>query len=150
MSSDKIDRWFKKNLVDNLDVLIVDGIDGGGWLAFGSYQILPNEQGFSVLYYNSPQGDFSSKRTAISYCVADRLNQQRLAREIQILDQKKQQLDTDVGFARLQAQAAKDPNTREMLLTKIQTKETTRRVVTAELEKCVNSAKYLQLRGFSK
>lgn len=149
MNKEKIDRWFEKNFVDNLDVLIVDG-PGDGWLAFGVYQIRPIEQGFRVLHYDSPQGDFSSKRSAISYCVADRLKQQRLAREIQILDQKKQQLEADVGFARVQAQNTKNADLKEMILAKIQTKETTKKVVTAELEKCVNSAKYLQLRGFSK
>lgn len=150
MHSEKVNRWFEKNFLDNFDILIVDGVTGGGWLAFGVYQIKPVDQGFKVLHYDNPQGVFGSKRTAISYCVADRLNQQQLAREIQILDQKKQQLDADVGFAHSQARTTKNADLKEMILAKIQPKETTRKVVTAELEKCVNSAKYLQLRGFSK
>lgn len=149
MSSAKINQWIEKEFVKNLGSIIIDGTDRGGWLAFGVYQIIPVGSRFQVLHYDNHQGDFSTKRSAISYCVADKLNQQALAKNIKILDEKKQQLDADVGFCRDQIQNAKNIDFKEMVLTKIQTKEATKKVVVAELEKCVNSAKYLQLRGFS-
>jgi len=150
MSADeKLTRWFEKNLSEHISRIIIDGLDGDGLLAFGAYQIKPTDGKFRVWYYSDLQSDFSSCRVALSYCVADHNEQLRLARDIQVLDSKKQQLDADVMFAKEQARCTKNTNAREIILTKIQTKEATRRLVTAELEKCIKSAKYLQLRGFS-
>jgi len=150
MITGKIERWIEKEFVRNLDSIIIEGTEQGGWVVFGVYQIVPVGSRFQVLHYDDYQGDFSNKRSAMSYCVANKLNQQTLARNIKTLDEKKQQLDADLGFSWTQIHNAKNASLKEMILTKIQNKENTKKVVTAELEKCINSAKYLQLKGFAK
>lgn len=149
-TQEKLYKWFEKNFNENVSCMIFESPDGQGWVAFGFYQIKPANGKFQVWYYENLQAEFGDQRSALSYCIADRLQQVRLAREIQILDNKKQQLEADVGFARAQARQCRSADAREMILSKIQTKHAMQQVVTAELEKCVNSAKYLQLRGFSK
>jgi len=144
----KLERFAERELKRVYTELIIDD-EQGGYVAFGRYYLRPQDSGIAVYQSEDLVAVFSNKRTAISYCVADRFNQLKLAREIEILDFDKQKLDTDLETSHLQITRTKSTDLREMIQTKIQNKLATRRVVNAELEKCLNSAKYLQLRGFS-
>lgn len=93
---------------------------------------------------------FTNKRTAISWCVADNAKQYSLARNIQILDNKQQSLAADIHCRRSQAQRSTKSQFAETVMTKLSIKIQRYNSIQSELEKCVNSAKYLQLKGFAK
>jgi len=78
------------------------------------------------------------------------LQQYRLAQNIRILDNKKQTLTADIYCRRGQADCSSRPEFREMVRTKLAPKIENLTLLNQELEKCLNSAKYLQLRGFAK
>jgi hypothetical protein len=82
--------------------------------------------------------------------VADNAKQYNLARTIQILDNKQQSLAADIHCRRSQAQRSVKSQFSETVMTKLSVKIQRYHSVQTELEKCVNSAKYLQLKGFAK
>jgi outer membrane murein-binding lipoprotein Lpp len=144
----KLERWAQREISRNLKHMIVDD-ESGAYVAFGHYHLEPCDAGYSVSTWDRLIHTFSNKRTAISWCVADKYHQYNLANNIQTLDSKRQQLASDIYCRRANAQQGRTEDFYETVNTKIQPKQELLDSVTAELEKCINSAKYLQLRGFS-
>lgn len=120
-----------------------------GYLVFGKYVVRQQGPEFIVYNYDDLVGTFSSKKTAISWCIADRYKQYKLSFEIRSLDSKKSQLSADITTRRRLGELAKSSAATELIETKLEPKIRYYNSVKAELEKCINSAKYLQLRGFS-
>jgi hypothetical protein len=120
-----------------------------GYLVFGQYVIKEADHGFDVFRYNDQVGSFGSKKAAMSWCIADSCKQYRLSFEIQSLDSKKSQLSADISTRRQVGEMSKHSSITELIETKLEPKIRYYNSVKAELEKCINSAKYLQLRGFS-
>lgn len=144
----KLERWAEREVRRNLHTMIVDD-ESGGYVAFGRYHLRPNYQTFEVYTLGENLvGTFSNKRTAISWCVADNNNQFKLAQSIRQLDTKKQILSADIHCRRQLADRSRDAGFSEVVLTKLQPKVLQHTWVDQELEKCLNSAKYIQLRGF--
>ena len=145
----KLERWAERELRRVYTELIIDD-EQGGYVAFGRYHLRPESSGFAVYHSDDLVATFSSKRTAMSWCVADRLQQYRLAQNIRILDIKKQSLTADIHCRSGQAERSSRPEFKEMVRTKLAPKQAQLITLNHELEKGLNSAKYLQLRGFAK
>ena len=146
---DKLERFAEQEIKRNIHTLIVPD-DNGGYVAFGQYHLVPDTQGYRVYTLTSDVSSlFSNKRSALGWCVADRYNQLNLAQNIRILDQKKQILEADIHCRRTTAERSKTQDFYETVNTKIQPKIDKYNSLNAELEKCLNSAKYLQIRGFN-
>ena len=146
----KLERFAERELKRVYTELIIDD-EHGGYVAFGRYHVRPQPAGFAVYYHSDDLVSlFSSKKTAMSWCVADHLQQHGLAQNIRILDNKKQTLTADIHCRRGQADRSSRPEFREMVRTKLAPKIENLTLLDQELEKCLNSAKYLQLRGFAK
>jgi hypothetical protein len=128
--------------------VIIDD-DTGCYVAFGRYYLEPTDSGCSVSTWDRHIHTFSNRRNAISWCVADKYHQYNLANNIQTLDSKKQQMTADIHCRQARAQRGSSEDFYEIVITKIQPKQELLNSVIAELEKCINLAKYLQLRGFS-
>lgn len=120
-----------------------------GYLAFGQYHLKPNVDRYDVYHYEDFVASFSNKRTAISWCIAERYKQYKLSFEIRNLDSKKSQLSADISTRRRSGEISKNSIRAEIIETKLEPKIRYYNSVKAELEKCVNLAKYIQLRGFS-
>jgi len=144
----KLERFAERELKRNIHTMIVPD-DEGGYIAFGKYRLVPVLAGFEVYTTNDLVDLFSSKRSAISWCIADNNNQLNLAQTIKVLDKKKQILAADIHCRRTVATHARDKGFSEIVNTKIQPKLDCYNSLAAELEKCLNSAKYLQIRGFN-
>jgi hypothetical protein len=144
----KLERWAEKQILESIHNLIIDD-EEGGWVVFGCYYLTETDQGYNVHKYSSSMGTFASKRSAVSWCVADKNRQLNLAITIKKLDMQKSLVAADIECRRSVANRSRDPLFRETVRTKIEPKITYYKSVSAELEKCINSAKYLQLRGFS-
>ena len=145
----KLERFAERELKRVLSELIIED-DSGGLVAFGRYYLKADSAGVTVSQSNDLVAVFSNKKTAISWCVADRLSQYRLAQNILILDKKKQTLSADIVCRSGQRDRSRRADFREMVLTKLAPKQAQLTMLNQELEKCLNSAKYLQLRGFAK
>jgi hypothetical protein len=144
----KLERWAERELLRNISHVIIDD-DSGSYVAFGDYYLVPNVEGCTVSTWDRQIHTFANKRTAISWCVADKYQRYRLANNIRLLDTRKQQLMSDIRCRSARAHHSADEDFYDTVNTKLQPKETALASIINELEKCIDLAKYLQLRGFS-
>jgi phosphoglycerate-specific signal transduction histidine kinase len=144
----KVERWAERELYRHIDNIIVND-NSNGFIAFGRYHLRPSTNGCWIDLETATVGHFSSKKTAISWCVADRYHQYKLANQIQTLDQKKQLLAADVDCRRRQIAHSKNAEFTETVTAKILPKISQLTSINAELDKCLKTAKYFQIRGFS-
>ena len=144
----KLEDFAERELRRNIDSIIVD--DGSGALVvFGRYYIEPNGTRFSVSTWDREIHSFSSKKTAMSWCTADNQQQYNLSNSILVLDRKKQALAADIYCRKTVGERGRHESFYEIVNMKIQPKIDLYNSVNSELEKCVNRAKYLQIRGFN-
>ena len=144
----KLERWAEREIQRNLHKMIIDD-EQGGYVAFGKYYIRPLNNKFVVETWDREIHGFANKRTAISYCVADKVNHLNLANQILNLDRKQQILESDINTRRSLGGRSRSKEFAEIVNTKLQPKIDQHRMVVSELEKCINSAKYIQIRGFN-
>lgn len=122
--------------------------DAGEYELFGKYRIISCRPGFKVYCSASEIGTFSSTKTAVSWCVADKYQDFTLARQILHIDQQLENISNDI-FVRLGiANRSRRVQLREDIDTKLEPKIIRKKQLENQLIKCVNSAKYLQQRGF--
>jgi hypothetical protein len=144
----KVQRWTEREARRSLHTMIIDD-EKGGYVAFGRYQLKPTLHQVEVTVNNdSSVSVFSNKRTAISWCVADNYKQYGLAKIIKTLDHKKQALSADINYNKQVAHKGKNHEFQELVITKLESKVGHYSLVDRELEKCLNLAKYIQLKGF--
>lgn len=144
----KLEKFADREIKNLQDKLIVP--DGrGGYTAFGKYHIVPQKEHVVVQVKDHETLKFANKRTAMSWCVADKLQKYELARNILILDNKRQSLAADIHCRQQIANSSRSQDFYESVNTKIQRKIDYINMLESELEKCLNSAKYWQLKGFA-
>jgi hypothetical protein len=123
--------------------------DGKRFYAFDRYMIEPESTQFRVTKYSCDMGVFDSLRAATSWCIADKYNQIKLGMELKRLDQHKALLSSDIPVREALNRRSQDPLRREIIDTKLTTKKIQLRAISEQLDKCVNLAKYWQIRGFN-
>lgn len=143
----KLERWAEKEIQRNIHAMIIAD-DRGGFVAFGKYWIQPTETGYLVKTWSDEIHEFSNKKTAISYCVADNNNLINLAIRIKTLDTKQQLLANDIRCRRLQCNQTRSQDFYDSVDIKVQPTVVRHQAIATELEKCINMAKYIQIRGF--
>lgn len=123
--------------------------DGDRYLAFGKYSICCRDNEYIVEDAANTYGQFSSTRIALAWCIADKLNDINLACRISSLDRLLIQHRNDIETRVAQANSTKSGIQWEIIISKVGHKRSQYNSVQSELTKCVNRAKYLQIRGFS-
>ena len=144
----KLERFAELEFQRNIAHIIVAD-DNGGIVAFGKYHIKPDSTGYTVATWDRDIHSFSTKRIAMAWCTADKYNQLNMGNEILVLDRKKQALAADIHCRRGVATQGRNEDFYEIVNIKIQHKVSQFNLVNSELEKCIKSAKYLQIRGFN-
>lgn len=144
----KLERFAERELRKNIDKLIIED-EHGGLIAFGKYYIESTKTAHVVRTWDRVIHNFSSRRAALAWCSADKFNQYTLASMILICDRKKQSLAADIYTRKSLGERGKHEMFYEIVNTKVQTKIDRYNSVSAELENCVNRAKYIQIRGFN-
>lgn len=144
----KVEQFAERELRKNIKTLII-GDDEGGLIVFGRYHLTAKKHTVQVLTLDDKVMEFSNKRTAMSWCVADSKNNINLANVIRNLDTKKQILEADIRCRAQVAEHSRHQDFYDLVTHKIQPKIDQLNSVSRELEKCLNSAKYLQLKGFN-
>jgi hypothetical protein len=122
--------------------------DDGVYQVFGHYRIQPNRPGYRVFCSATDVGVFSSTRTALSWCIADKHKAYNTARELLTTDNKLTALTHDITTRAALGDRSNNPALREMILTKLESKIIQKKLLENQLTKCVNWAKYIQQRGF--
>jgi hypothetical protein len=123
--------------------------DDGSYQVFDHYRIANEKSGYRVYCSATDVGIFGTTRSAMSWCIADKHKLYTLSRNILELDTKLRSLTSDIGTRAGIADASREPQFRETISTKLETKIIRKKQVEAELTKCVNWAKYIQHRGFN-
>ena len=144
----KLDRWAERELRRHADHIIITD-DDGAVIVFGKYRIVTESDCARVYSWDREISRFSNKRVAMSWCTADIQNQYGLCNMIMILDRKKQTLAADIYCRSTVGRQSRSEDFYEITTTKIQPKIAQYNLVSTELEKCVNQAKYIQIRGFN-
>ena len=148
MTLDKeFDRMFKQEFKGLAENMIFQN-DQGEYEVFSKYRIVPEKLGYRVYCSATEVGSFSTTKTALSWCIADKYTHHNLARDILTLDTKLSSLISDIAVRANLADRSKTPIFRETIETKLETKIIRKKQVEQELTKCVNYAKYCQQRGF--
>ena len=122
--------------------------DDGEYELFGKYRIVANRPGYTVYCHANAVGEFSSTKTAVSWCVADKYKNYNLAREIHNTDLRLTAVSNDVFVRAGVAGRSKRADFRESIDIKLETKIIRKKELENQLTKCINLAKYLQQRGF--
>ena len=142
--SQKLAALAEQELPKLLDHVIV--ADGEKYRVFGSYVLRQTTQGYALTYQDCPVGTFTSTRSAVAWCIADKNRQYNLANEIKHLDFTLLRLRNDIEVRGGQARKSHG-SFWETVTAKAQHKQSQRQQIENELTKCINSAKYWQLRG---
>jgi hypothetical protein len=146
-SNSEFDRIFRQEFRELTPNLIWQN-DAGVYEVFDRYRISPEKSGYKVECYATEVGRFSSTRSALSWCIADKNQSYNTAREILDVDQKLSALTHDIATRAAIGDRAKSPDLRETILVKLESKIIHKKLLENQLNKCVNWAKYIQQRGF--
>ena len=92
---------------------------------------------------------FGSVKTALAWCIAHKYQRYDVCRDIQDLDQQHRIGQADLEVRTQLAKRHGDPARRETVLLKIDHRRRQLAHVADRLTKCVNLAKYWQIRGFN-
>ncbi|CAB4138142.1 hypothetical protein UFOVP328_335 [uncultured Caudovirales phage] len=142
-----LEHWVRSELRSILPNCIWRN-DDGEYELFGKYRIVPNRPGYTVYCAANAVGNFSSTKTAVSWCVADKYRAYNLAREIHTTDTRLTAIANDMFVRAGVANRSKRADFRESVDTKLETKIIRRKALENQLTKCVDLAKYLQQKGF--
>jgi hypothetical protein len=144
----EFDRMFRQEFPDSINNLIYRD-DTGNYCVFDRYKIIPANPGYLVMCSATEVGVFGSTKSAMSWCIADKHQAYNLARDILTLDVKLTSLTSDINTRANVADRSRQPQFRETIETKLESKIIRKKKVESELAKCVNWAKYMQQRGFN-
>ena len=143
----RLERLLEQDLENLKNTAIIK--DGSRFYAFDRYLIEPCNNQYHVTKYSCDVGMFDSLRSATSWCIADKYNQIKLSMELQRLDRHKSLLRDDIAARESMINRIKDPVHKEIIISKLSTKKTQLKTISEQLDKCVNLAKYWQIRGFN-
>ena len=120
-----------------------------GYQLFEKYNVDLSGGEYSVTYNSVLVASFSSLKTAVSWCIADHYKQRSLAESIISLEQKRRVVANDVAVRKAILKKFKHSSRQETVELKLQTRRYKLQSLDEQLNKCVNMAKYWQLRGFN-
>jgi hypothetical protein len=143
----KLETFARRELLNLSDNLIVE--DDGKYFIFGKYTVEKIDNKFKVGCRDDLVGYFSSSKTAVAWCIADKLGQINTAIRLRQLDQEFIRYDQDIHAKQRLIAKSKDFNFQETVAVKLERQITQRRAIETEILKCVNLAKYWQYRGFN-
>jgi len=142
----ELERIFRQEFRGLADKTIFQD-DDGEYHVFGRYVIQPELGGYRVFCSATDVGVFTSTRTALSWCIADKHKSYALARDLQVLDQKLGHITNDIAVRAAVGDRSTRPQFREDIEIKLEGKIILKKQLELQLAKCVNQAKYYQQRG---
>jgi len=148
----------RENTVDLLSNIIKEGYNTvsrdaifktkNGYKLFGAYEVTCNVSFCSVTKGSQEPRYFSTIKIATAWCIADKINNINLARQIAELDVKCTSIKNDIDASKQRLACIKNNDMQDIVFAKISSKEDTLRIAKNQLTKCINLAKYWQIKGF--
>ena len=135
--------------LDSLKDLLVWQDDGGNYHLFGNYKIVKNKEEYSVLKCGTILHSMKRKLSAVSWCIADKINRHDMAIAIKQLDYKLDRINNDLITRIGIAKKNKNTELAEVIAAKIDFKLQQKREIESELRRCYATTKNWQLRGFN-
>jgi hypothetical protein len=142
-----------------LEQLALEGLDlvkqnmiwheHGRYHVFGEYELEVQKTGCVMHSRRHDTQRFGSVKTALSWCIATKYQRHDVASEIAVLDQQHQIAEADLEVRSHMARRHSDPVRKETAMLKVEHRRGQLALVTDRLTKCVNLAKYWQIRGFN-
>lgn len=123
--------------------------DGRGFQVFEIYGVQPEQGLWRVVKRGEPVAKMANIKNAVSWCVADKYQQHRLGNDIMSLDQRKIMLENDMRARQHLARSPRKHTSAEALDAKLAARRYRLEDIDQRLAKCINVAKYWQLRGFN-
>jgi len=123
----------------------------GNYEVFGTYLLVKNNDCTCTVTKNSGRIiRFSSLRVALAWCTADKSNMLDFSRKIIDLDKQLMLLSDDVAVRQKIITKISDPIRKEIGTAKLTKKRSAVKHLENQLTKCVNLAKYWQIKGFNR
>ena len=146
-TNNEVTRLLYKEFPDIFPNLLWSNEDGS-YNVFGKYTIEPKKPGYRVFCSATEVGTFSSSRSALSWCIADKNKAYKTAQELLETDRKLTWITQDIATRAAIGDKSRDPGLREIILTKLESKIILKKLLENQLTKCINWAKYVQQQGF--
>lgn len=145
--SKKLEAFAERELVNLAHNLVL--ADGDRYFLFGQYDLVKADHDVTVTVRDCPAGTFGNTRSAVAWCIADKLNQITVAQQIQQLDQECVRHRNDIMVKRAVMAHSNNFEFKDILSVKISNQQRQYQAIDTELSKCINLAKYWQYRGFN-
>ena len=116
--------------------------------AFGRYTITRTPQCFQVYRSATLAAEPSSSKVAISWCVADKYGKDTLAKELITYDLEVERRSDEIMYYRNTLAHSQDSTLRFVVADRLAQSLASLKYAQEQLDKCVNLAKYWQLKGF--
>lgn len=142
----KLAELAQRELPRLMDKLIIP--DDRGFSVFGRYRIDKNPQGYVVSKLSHKLAVFRQARTALAWCIADRINNINLASQIVNLENISVRYHNDIEVRAGVGSKTQSGQQWETISHKLSRRKQQAASVDSELEKCIGQAKYYQIRGF--
>jgi hypothetical protein len=121
----------------------------GRYHVFGNYAITVASEGCDLAATGQEPQRFSSIKSALAWCIAHKYQRHDVAQEISRLDQQRQRDRADLEVRTYLAKRQRDVVRKEMAMLKADQRRRQLEFVENRLDKCINLAKYWQIRGFN-
>lgn len=141
---EKLENWARREFARAVPSMILAD-HKGTLLAFGKYRIEQQPQQVQLYVNEEPTLTFSDRRSALSWCVAQKHKDFNLARRITQLDQKKWSISNDIDTRTVLAHRSRDTRYKNMVHNKLLGKMRHRAEISDQLEQCISQAKYIQI-----
>ena len=123
--------------------------ESGRYHVFGKYEISVTTQGCELICSRRDSQRFSGVKSALAWCIAHKFQRHDVAQEIAELDQRRQRDTADLEVRGQLARRHTNADRRETVMLKIEQRRQQLAETEMRLDKCINLAKYWQIRGFN-
>jgi hypothetical protein len=133
------------SLIEHNIIIQHDGV----YHLFGQFEIHHVDQVYRVIKFCDVKCDFYNLSSAVSWCIAEKIKNYHLSREIEQLDLVQGRLRIDLSVSEQLLEKSRNTDYREVVRLKIAAKKQVLKETQNRLSKCVNTAKYFQTKGFN-
>lgn len=140
-----LERITRDHLINNTNAILrVDGVIR----AFGRYTIIRNSKSYQVYRSATLAVEPCSSKVAISWCIADKYSKHSLAHDLIAHEQEVERRSDEIVYYRNTLAHSQDSTLKFVVADRLVESQARLKYAQEQLDKCVNLAKYWQLKGF--
>jgi hypothetical protein len=140
-----LERITRDHLINNTNAILrLDGVIR----AFGRYTIVRNSKSYQVYRNATLAVEPCSGKVAISWCIADKYGKNSLAYDLIAHEQEVERRSDEIVYYRNTLAHSQDSTLKFVVADRLVESQARLKYAQEQLDKCVNLAKYWQLKGF--